>query len=86
MSRKRILVTGASGFIGSFIVEQGIAAGYEVWAGIRAGSSRKFLQHPETRFIELNINNEQRLQEQLAAFKKENGTWDYVIHAAGVTK
>lgn len=86
MSKKKILVTGASGFIGSFIVEQGIAAGYEMWAGIRAGSSRRFLQHAETRFIELNINNEQKLQEQLAAFKKENGAWDYVIHAAGVTK
>ena len=86
MSKKKILVTGASGFIGSFIVEHGIAAGYEVWAGIRAGSSRRFLQHPETRFIELNINNTKILQEQIEEFKKEHTAWDYVIHAAGVTK
>lgn len=86
MNKKKILVTGASGFIGSFIVEKGIAEGYEVWAAIRAGSSRKYLQHPEIRFIELSINSEQKLQEQLAAFNKENGAWDYVIHAAGVTK
>lgn len=86
MSKKKILVTGASGFIGSFIVEQGIASGYEVWAGIRAGSSRKFLQHPDIKFVELSLNDTHKLQEQITTFKKENGAWDYVVHAAGVTK
>ena len=30
MNDLKILVTGASGFIGSFIVEEGLARGYEV--------------------------------------------------------
>ena len=44
MEQLKILVTGASGFIGSFIVEEGLARGYEVWAAVRKGSSRQFLQ------------------------------------------
>ena len=32
---KRILVTGASGFIGSFLVEGGLERGMQVWAGVR---------------------------------------------------
>lgn len=86
MAKKKILVTGASGFIGSFIVEQGIALGYEVWAGMRASSSKQFLKNKEIRFIELNLNNKDTLQQQIKDFKAEHGTWDYVVHAAGATK
>lgn len=86
MNKKKILVTGASGFIGSFVVEQGLARGYEVWAGIRAGSSRQFLKAEGIKFIELNINKKDKLQNQINAFVQENGGWDYVVHAAGATK
>ena len=36
----KVLITGASGFIGSFLVEESLRRGYETWAGIRATSSR----------------------------------------------
>ncbi|MBR5775087.1 MAG: NAD-dependent epimerase/dehydratase family protein, partial [Bacteroidaceae bacterium] len=39
-----ILVTGASGFIGSYIVEEGLRRGYEMWAGMRGSSSKSYLQ------------------------------------------
>lgn len=81
MEQLKILVTGASGFIGSFIVEEGLARGYEVWAAVRKGSSRQFLQDERIRFIELDLNSEERLEEQL-----EGHCFDYVVHAAGLTK
>ena len=81
MNDLKILVTGASGFIGSFIVEEGLARGYEVWAAVRKGSSRQFLQDERIRFIELDLNSEERLEEQL-----EGHQFDYVVHAAGLTK
>lgn len=82
----RILVTGASGFIGSFIVEEGLARGYEVWAGVRDGSSRKYLSDERIRFINLSFNDREKLTAELASFAVGNGRWDCIIHAAGVTK
>ena len=35
-----ILITGASGFIGSFIVEEALRRGMNVWAAVRHTSSR----------------------------------------------
>ena len=78
---KKILVTGASGFIGSFIVEEALAKGMEVWAGIRKSSSRQFLQDKRINFIELNLNSPTELRKQLSDI-----SFDYVVHAAGVTK
>lgn len=83
----RILVTGASGFIGSFIVEKGLEQGHQVWAGMRRTSSRQYLADPRTRFAELDLGNVDRLRQQLEQYKQEmGGAWDYVIHAAGATK
>lgn len=84
----RILVTGASGFIGSFIVSEGLNRGYEVWAGVRGTSSRQYLNDPRIRFAELDLGHRERLEEQLMALREEMGGhgWDYVIHAAGATK
>lgn len=82
----KLLVTGASGFIGSFLVEHGIDSGMQVWAGVRETSSRQYLQDDRIHFIELDFGNETRLQEQLSAHKEQYGGWDYVIHAAGATK
>lgn len=85
-NNKKILVTGASGFIGSFIVEQGLARGYEVWAGIRRSSSRRYLKDTRIKFIELNLEEKEVLATQITSFKETHAAWDYVIHAAGVTK
>lgn len=79
--KNKILITGATGFIGSFIVEEAINRGFEVWAAVRRTSSRKYLQQPEINFIELDFGSESRLKEQL-----KGHNFDYVVHAAGVTK
>ncbi len=77
----KILITGASGFIGSFIVAEALRRGWETWAAMRRSSSRQFLQEEGINFIELNLDDEQALCEQLRGH-----AFDYVVHAAGVTK
>lgn len=83
---KKILVTGASGFIGSFLVEGGLSRGMQVWAGVRKSSSRKFLQDTRIRWAELDFTDSDGLEETLMRHKREHGGWDVIIHCAGVTK
>lgn len=77
----RILVTGATGFIGSFIVEEALNKGMEVWAAMRKTSSLEYLRDSRIHRIELNLSSEDDLKNQL-----KDHPFDYVVHAAGVTK
>ena len=77
----KILITGASGFIGSFIVEEAINRGFDTWAAVRKSSSKAYLQDERINFIELNLSSKAQLVEQLRGHN-----FDYVVHAAGVTK
>ena len=77
----KILVTGASGFIGSFIVAEGLRRGYDIYAGIRSTSSKKYLP-ADVRTTELSLADKDRLKAELTAL----GRFDYIIHNAGVTK
>ncbi|MBR1889754.1 MAG: NAD(P)-dependent oxidoreductase [Alloprevotella sp.] len=81
-----ILITGASGFIGSFLIEGGLERGFDVWAGVRPSSSRRYLQDERIRFFNLDLGSDDALRRDLLAHKAENGPFDYVIHAAGATK
>ena len=78
---EKILVTGASGFIGSFIVEEALSRGMEVWAAVRKTSSLAFLGDERIHLVGLNLADEEQLLKALAEVEP-----DYVVHAAGVTK
>ncbi|HBB06926.1 MAG TPA: NAD-dependent dehydratase [Bacteroides sp.] len=82
----KILVTGASGFIGSFMVEEALRRGMDTWAGVRASSSRAYLRDSRIRFAELDLGRADVLEKQLLRQRDEAGPWDYVIHCAGATK
>ena len=45
---ERLLITGASGFIGSHLVRQALEAGYEVWAAVRKDSDKTRLEKQES--------------------------------------
>lgn len=81
-----ILITGASGFIGSFLCEEALRRGMNVWAGMRERSSRRWLQNEWLKFCVLDMTDREKLREQLSLFKSKNGKWDVVVHAAGATK
>lgn len=83
---KNILVTGASGFIGSFIVEEALKKGLSVWAGVRPTSSKAYLKQEELHFISFDFDDSDKLREQLLLFKQQEGGFDYIVHCAGVTK
>jgi nucleoside-diphosphate-sugar epimerase len=53
----------------------------DTWAAVRKSSSRSFLQDGRIHVIELNLSSEEQLTAQL-----KNHQFDYVVHAAGVTK
>ncbi|MDD4514782.1 NAD(P)-dependent oxidoreductase [Massilibacteroides sp.] len=82
----KILITGASGFIGGFLVQEALNRGYEVWAGVRKNSDRSNLQDKRIHFIDLRYDDITTLSTQLAELKETHGVLDYVIHNAGLTK
>ena len=82
-----ILVTGASGFIGSFIAEEALKRQFLTWAGIRSSSSKEYLQDQNLKFIELDFLHPDKLRSKLSAYKEAyNGGFDYIVHCAGATK
>ncbi|MDR0393962.1 MAG: NAD(P)-dependent oxidoreductase [Tannerella sp.] len=84
--QKRILITGASGFIGGYLVKEALSRGYEVWAGIRPHSSREHLQDERIKFVYLRYDSKDALVAQLREIASSVGAWRYVIHNAGITK
>jgi UDP-glucose 4-epimerase len=79
---KRILITGANGFIGSSLADRALAQGWEVTAAVRLTSDRTYLADPRIRFLHLHFDNECALRREL----EKAGRFDFVVHIAGATK
>lgn len=81
-----VLITGASGFIGHRLVALLAEEGYAVWAGVRASSATDGLREAGARLCLLDLESTDGLRTQLRKHRDEQGAWDYVVHAAGLTK
>lgn len=84
--KKKILITGASGFIGSAVVDKALLLGYDVWAGIRPSSSKQYLKSEQINFVYLDFSNKSNLKAQLSELANAHGKFDYIVHLAGLTK
>jgi len=81
-----VLITGASGFIGSFLVEEGLRRKHNIYAAVRKSSSRKYLQDPLIHFVEMDFSSREVLVKTLSGLKNEGIHFDFIIHNAGITK
>ena len=79
---KKILITGASGFIGNFLIEEGLKRNYEVYAAIRRSSKIEHLKNKPVKFIEIDFADQENLNSKMASSPEFN----YIIHNAGITK
>jgi nucleoside-diphosphate-sugar epimerase len=81
-----VLITGASGFIGSFLVEEGLKRDCQVYAGIRRTSSREYLKDPRIHFLEMDFSSVDTIVSTLEECKNQGIRFQYIIHNAGITK
>jgi nucleoside-diphosphate-sugar epimerase len=79
--RERVLITGASGFVGHHLVEAAVQAGLEVYAVVRPSSDIAHLQPFDIRYTSLDFTDTEALVKEL-----EEKQYHYIIHAAGITK
>jgi nucleoside-diphosphate-sugar epimerase len=77
----RVLITGASGFVGYHLVEAAVNAGLEVFAAVRPSSEVDHLKRFPVQYTHLDFTSVAALQKEL-----EEKQYAYIIHAAGITK
>jgi nucleoside-diphosphate-sugar epimerase len=78
---ERVLITGASGFIGYYLVKEARVAGLEVHAAVRPSSDVARLKELDTVLVPIDFSSVAALQALL-----EKGQYSYIIHAAGATR
>jgi nucleoside-diphosphate-sugar epimerase len=76
----RVLVTGATGFVGSHVAQVLVEAGYEVRCGVRASSSTRWISDLPVERVELDMTG------RTEDFSRAMENVDLVVHAAGITR
>lgn len=84
--KRRVLIVGAGGFAGGWIVEEALRRGLEVWAGVRASTSRKYLTDQRIRFVEFDFDNPASLSAVMKETLPEGEAWDWIVYNLGATK
>lgn len=86
-SGKRILITGATGFIGGHLVRTAREAGLEVWIAVRGETDPKKAASLGVHMVSMNYADEDAMFRQIEAHSPEGQpAWHFVIHNAGITK
>jgi UDP-glucose 4-epimerase len=79
--KERVLITGASGFVGYHLIEAALKSNLEVFAAVRKSSKVDHLKGLAVQYAYTNFNSVGALTAEI-----QENRYDYIIHAAGVTK
>ena len=79
--KERVLITGASGFIGYHLIEEALKNNIEVYVAVRKSSRIDHLGSFDINYTYPDFTNISALKQEL-----EENKYDYIIHAAGVTR
>ena len=75
MTQKTMLVTGATGMVGSFVARRGVQAGYDVSVVVRKSSPRELLDGVDVKLVEGDLSEPESLTSAIADA-------DIVVHSA----
>lgn len=84
-TKPSLLVVGAGGFIGGFICREGLKRGYDVWAGVRESTSRRYLDDDRLKIVNFDYDDPDKLEQQIEQYAPHDG-WEYIIYNLGATK
>ena len=83
---KRVLVVGAGGFAGGFLVEEGLRRGYEIYAGVRESTSREYLSFKNLKFVTFDFESASSIAKTFESALPPGEKWDWIIYNLGATK
>lgn len=81
-TRKNVLITGASGFIGKFLVDEALKRGYIVYIAVRKTTNTDYYKTKPVVIVELDFSDVRDLYYKVFCLPQ----FDFVIHNAGITK
>ena len=87
--KERLLITGATGFIGKYILEKAIELGFDVWVAVRKESARERFEGLPIHLLEVDFYSVDQMAQQFAKIPLSLSTeapFRYIIHNAGLTK
>ncbi|MFZ1751544.1 MAG: NAD(P)-dependent oxidoreductase [Saprospiraceae bacterium] len=81
MPNKKILITGANGFIGTYLIEKSISLGMDVYCAVRANSNITSIKDTAASIITVDYHDIPEMTKMMAEYQ-----FDYIIHNVGLTK
>jgi UDP-glucose 4-epimerase len=79
--KEKVLITGASGFVGYHLINEALNNDLEVFAAVRSNSKVEHLKDLAIEYVSLDYTDISSLKKHL--LEKQ---YDYIIHAAGITR
>jgi UDP-glucose 4-epimerase len=76
VKRKKIIVFGASGFIGTYLIDELLSQGHDVTASDISDAGREYYTHKSVRYINVDITKKEDFE------RLEKKKYDVVVHLA----